>query len=402
MKSMLTLMGRRQKSGYALATILILLGVGLFGVGALVSISALEAKISRSQREGITAYYAADAGIVHAVNKLKTDTSLADALRAGALNTTYTATNTPQAGQGFTVTMLSNAVKGAGYGTITVDATADNGAFTAKRKVTAEVYSAPTTGTLGNASIVSGFNMSFSNGSSTAQIPNSDLYTTGNMTLTNANMNLGTGKFLAVGNYTRTGGTVTSGGTQANNVPPPPGSLTIPTVDFAYYQTSANATYTGTAFRNLIQTGGTITLPGPITYVSSAFSLTSVPNNTVVNLTGILVFASNFSVSNAIASRLTFNVLNPGNNESGILVGGNTALNGGRWIINGVFFGGGNVAMTSVPNVTINGGLVCPNNMAITTGATFAVNINTTIINSVFNLSSTPSVIEVQHWEEEY
>jgi hypothetical protein len=173
-------------------------------------------------------------------------------------------------------------------------------------------------------------------------------------------------------------------------------------VDFSYYQTNANATYTGTAFRNLIQNGGTITLPGPITYVSSNFNLTSVPNNTVVNLTGMLVFGGNFSVSSAVASRLTFNVLNPGNNVSGILVGGNTALNGGRWIINGVFFGGGNVAFTSVPNITINGGLVCPNNMAITTGATFSVNINTTIINTVFNLSSTPSVIEVQHWEEEY
>jgi Tfp pilus assembly protein PilX len=393
---------RLRKKGYALATILILMGVSLFGVGALVSISALEAKISRSQREGITAYYAADAGIVHAVNKLKTDTTLADALRAGTLSSTYTAANTPQSGQGFTVTMATDTAKGAGYGTITVDATADNGTFTAKRKVTAEVYSAPTASTLGNASIVSGFNMSFSNGSSTAQIPNSDIYTTGNMTLSNANMNLGTGKFASVGNYTRTGGTVVSGGVNANNVPPPPGALTIPTVDFSYYQTNANATYTGTAFRNLIQNGGTITLPGPITYVSSNFNLTSVPNNTVVNLTGMLVFGGNFSVSSAVASRLTFNVLNPGNNVSGILVGGNTALNGGRWIINGVFFGGGNVAFTSVPNITINGGLVCPNNMAITTGATFSVNINTTIINTVFNLSSTPSVIEVQHWEEEY
>jgi hypothetical protein len=381
---------------------LILMGVSLFGVGALVTISGLEAKISRSQKEGITAYYAADAGVVHAINKLKTDTTLSNALRAGTLSHTYTATNAPQAGQGFVVTMASDAAKGLGYGTITVNATADNGSFIAKRRVRAEVYSAPTSPTLGNASIVSGFNLSFSNGSSTAQIPNSDLYTIGNMTLSNASLNLGTGRFLAVGNYTRTGGTVTSGGVSANNFPPAPSVLTIPSVDFPYYQANANATYTGTAFRNLIQNGGTINLPGPITYVSSNFSLNSVPNNTVVNLTGILVFASNFSVSSAVASRLTFNVLNPGNNESGILVGGNTALNGGRWIINGVLYCGGNAALTSVPNITINGGLVSPNNMAITTGATFAVNINTTIINSVFNLSNTPSIVEVEHWEEEY
>ena len=395
-------LGRKQRPGYALATILILLGVGLFGVGALVSISALESKISRSQREGITAYYAADAGIVHAVNKLKNDSTLATALRAGTLNTTYSATNVPQSGQGFTVTMLSNASKGAGYGTITVDATADNGAFTAKRKVTAEVYSAPTSPTIGNISLASGGSVSFSNGTSTSTITNSDVYSRVNTTLTNANVNLGTGKFLAVGNYTRTGGSTTNGGINATNVPPPATAITIPSVDFSYYQTNANATYTGTAFRSLIQAGGTITLPGPITYVSSAFNLTSVPNNTVVNLTGTLVFANNFTVASAVASRLTFNVINPGNNESGILIAGNAAMNGGKWIINGAYYTAGTIAFTSVPQISITGGVLAAGNVSITTGATFAITLNTTIINTVFNLSSTPSVVEVQHWEEEY
>lgn len=391
-----------KRNSYALATMLILMGVALFGVGALVTISGLEAKISRSQREGITAYYAADAGIVHSVNKLKTDASLANALRAGTLNHSYTATNVPQSGQGFVVTMATNSARGAGYGTITVEATADNGDFVAKRRVTADVFSAPTSSTLGNVSLVGGGNVSFSNGSSTSQFNNSDVYSSGNITLSSANVNLGTGRFLAVGNYTRSGGSTTNGGINAANNPPAAPSLTVPSVDFSYYQSNANATYSGNAFRNLIQNGGTVTFPGPITYVSSNFNLTSVPNNTVVNVTGVLVFAGNFSVSNNVASRMTFNIINPGNNESGILVAGNTAMNGGRWILNGVLYTAGNIALTSVPSFTLNAGMVAAGNLAITTGATFAVNINTSIINSVFNLSNTPSVVEVQHWEEEY
>ncbi|CAN5125283.1 hypothetical protein BH11PAT4_BH11PAT4_0790 [soil metagenome] len=391
-----------QKKGYALATILILMGVALFGVGALVSISALEAKISRSQREGITAYYTADAGVVHAVNKLKTDTTLANALRAGTLNSTYSATNTPQTGQGFTVTMVTDSTKGAGYGIITVDATADNGSFTAKRKVTADVFSAQTSPTIGNISLAAGGTITFSNGSSTAQFNNSDVYSSANIALSSANVNLGTGKFMARANYTRSGGSTTNGGINATNVPPPPAAITVPSVDFSYYENNANATYSGTAFRNLIQNGGTITLPGPITYVNSSFNLTSVPNNTTVNITGVLVFESSFSIASAVASRMTFNILNPGNNESGILVAGNTAMNGGRWIVNGVFYSAGNIALTSVPSFTLQAGMVAGGTVSITTGATFAFNINTAIINAVFNLSNTPSVVEVQHWEEEY
>lgn len=53
----------RRQPGYALATILILLGVAMFSGAAIVTVSTLESKISASQKEGLDAYYVAEAGI---------------------------------------------------------------------------------------------------------------------------------------------------------------------------------------------------------------------------------------------------------------------------------------------------------------------------------------------------
>ena len=74
------------RPAYALATILVLLGVALFGVGALVTISSLEAKVARSQQEGVTAYYVADSGVADALWRLNTNATYNTQLLNGTIS----------------------------------------------------------------------------------------------------------------------------------------------------------------------------------------------------------------------------------------------------------------------------------------------------------------------------
>lgn len=393
------------RRAYALATILILMGVALFGVGALVTISGLETRISRSQQEGVSAYYAADAGMSDAVWRLNNNTTYATALRNGNLNVSYTATNAPQTGQGFAVTMVTDSTKGAGYGIITVNATSDNGTFVAKRKVEANVFSTPGNTGIGTIGMLAGGNFRQTAGSGTVNYNNADLYSGGNIAFENSTqISMGNKKIMAVGNYTKSSSSTVSNYSQiqsANTNPPAATPVTLPSVDFNAYQNSNNASYTANAFVALLQAGGSVNLPGPVTYVNGNVNLTSVPNNTVVNVTGKLIIRGNFSIGSSVASRMNFNINDPGNNEVGIIISGNTAVNGGRWTLNGVWYSAGNLTFTSVPSMTLNAGVVAAGNIEITP-VSFSLSGSSTKIATTLDITASPSVIQVQHWEEEY
>ena len=65
-----------KKRGFALATTLVLLGVVLIGAGSILTISRIEARISRSQKESLQAYYVAEAGVQNAIWQINHDQGL--------------------------------------------------------------------------------------------------------------------------------------------------------------------------------------------------------------------------------------------------------------------------------------------------------------------------------------
>ena len=395
---------RTRRPGYALATVLVLLGVAMFGIGALVSVSALESKISRSQQESVSAYYVADAGLADAMWRLNNDQTLLAALRAGTLNNTYTAVNAPQTGQGFTVTMTTDA-GGAGYGLISVDAMSNNGSFVSQRQVQSHVFSAsaPAPGlNTGNISVLSGGAMDINNGAGTVQLNNSDLYSRSTLDLSQAKVNLGTGKIKALGNYTGTGGTITSGGISAANMPPAPASVLVPSYDFTTALNSCNATYNGLDLFLMSIFTPTITLPGPVTCVTGDLSLLGgLPFGlTNLNVTGILVVNGNFGLNTVGNGSVNVVFTDPGTGVSGLAVKGATSISGGTWTMDGVMYTGGSETIAGTPSVTIRGGLFTGSSMVINPGTTFNVTLNTTRIANTLSTAAQPpsNVVRTNHW----
>ncbi len=387
------------RPAYALATILILMGVVLFGAGALVTISTIERKIAYSQQEGITAYMVAEAAHSEALWRLNTTPAYSSALLAGTLNIQFTATDSPLSGQGYTVRMVSTS---AGNATIDVDSTVDNGNFIARRALRSQVFSGPVSSPISDKVIYSGADIGFNNGSSNIITSNGNIYARTTINLNNTNIQAGTGFIQAVGNYSANNSTVNSAGIRSANNPPAPADIPAPSVDFSGYQTSANSTYaTGTAFINAIANGGsTVNFPGPITYVNGNVAFGNSVRNKTVNITGLLVVNGTVTTNSSV-SGLRINFTDPGNAKAGLLAANNITFNSGTFNIAGVIYSAGTIRFISAPSVTLNGGVVAGSSIQVNPGSVFNLTGNSTRMSTMFG-GGTPSAVQVQHWEEEY
>ena len=387
-----------KKPAYALATILILLGVVLFGIGALVSTSALESKISRSNSEGVRAYYAAEGGIEDALWRLKNTASYSTALLNGTLNSTYSATDKPDVGQGFTVKLVTSS-QGAGYGTIDVVGTSNNSDFTAQRHITDTVFQGPANGVTNNSAFFTGGNASVTNQNGSVTINGGDFYAGSSVTLSNATVNLGTNKFLSTGTYSGSG-TITSGGISASNFPPPSSPVTVPGFDFTFYGTPPNytKTYTPAQFNSFISgSGPTVSIPGPVTYIDGPLQLATGQN---LNITGMLIINGAFSaVGQAKNASITVN--DPGNGKSGIFVLGDIHAITGTWNIAGVVYSGGGIHLNNSPVINITGAMVSAGDILLNPKSPITINYNSTIIAASLG-TGTPQPIRTLHQEEDY
>lgn len=390
------------RKAYALATVLVLLGVSLFGVGAVVAISGLETKIARSQLEGTTAYYAADAGIADALWRLNNTPAYKNALLAGTLNVTYTATDAPQPGQGFTVTMLTSS-QGAGYADVTVDATSDNGTFVARRQVAAQVFGGVATNPIGTKAVMAGGNLTMSNGSSSLNMTNGDLYARGSIIVTQATVNTASFWVRSVGFYIPLSAQVNAGGISAANYPPAPASESVPGIDFPDYQSQSSVQYTASQFTSLIDNNPNLVLPGPITYVSGNVSLrNNNASNSNVTVNGLLIINGSFTIQNSV-NNFVMNLSDPGDGKSGILINGAGSFNAGNLNINGVVYTSGSLSVTSLPGFLVQGAVAAGGSISLTSAGDLTVNFVLSRVSGVFGSGgSNPQAVQVQHWEEEY
>jgi Tfp pilus assembly protein PilX len=387
-----------KKPAYALATILILLGVVLFAVGALVSTSTLESKISRSNSEGVRAYYAAESGVEDAFWRLKNTPSYSTALLNGTLNVSYSATDKPDTGEGFAVTIVTSA-QGAGYATIDVVGTSNNTDFTAKRHITDSVFQGPATSVIGTNAFFTGGNASVGTPNGSLTLHGGDLYAKSSVSISNATVNLGTNQFQTTGTYSGSG-TITSGGIHASNFTPAATPVTVPGFDFAGYGKSPNYTvkYTPAQFASLISSSGSpVNIPGPITYVDGAVQLNS---SKALNITGMLIINGTFDAVGQ-AKNATITVNDPGNGKSGIFVLGDIHAITGTWNINGVVYSGGGIHLNNSPQITISGAMVSAGDIAMTPKSAIDITYNSARIAASLG-SGTPQAIKTLHQEEDY
>jgi Tfp pilus assembly protein PilX len=406
----------KQHKGYALVTILILLGVCMFGATALMTISILESKISKSQTEGDVAYYAAEAGVNDAIWRLNNNATYKQSMADGTLSVSYSTTDTPATGQGFTTTMTTPA-QGAGYALISVVGTSNNGTFTSTRQVQATVFQGGGSPSFGSNAIFGGDStngIAVSNGNSSVTISGGDIFSRGPITVNSASVSMAGQYMQAVGNYTKSGnGTVTSAGTHAANVPVAPATITTPGFDFspypslpttkctaALYAAQTQLRCTPAQFQALIGNNSSFSFPNQVVYVDAALSMASWIKNKTITFNGLFIINGTFSITNA-ASNLVINVNDPGNGKSGIIVKSDITNAAGTWNINGIVYSSGKITFSSSQAATIDGALVAGGAISLNTSLSLNISFNAGRGTAVLGGSS-PTAVNVAHWEEEY
>ena len=410
---------RTRKPGFALATILILLGVALFSAGAVVTVSGLESKISVSEREGIDAYYIAEAGIDDALWKLKTNDSscggagCASQLQAGTLNYSYAATNTPHATQSFSVTIVSTSGMSAGNATITAVGSVAVVGFTAHRQIVANAYLGRGAPSTGSTALFTGGNFYANSGAPRISITGGNLYASTGMSFNAAKLKDNNICFQSQGDYTSNGASLFAGNASpclnAANYGPKPTVLTLPGFSFSYYSTNNNISYNestantfeAAAASQFTSCGcSTANFAGPITYISGNMNLGSSMVNKTINVAGMLIVNGSLNVNSGLGN-FNMNITDPGSGMSGLFVSGTTTTNDGSYTINGVFYSGGSYYMNSPKSFTVNGALFANGDIIVNNGSSISLIYVASRVSSSFS-QGTPSVLQVKHWEEQY
>lgn len=420
-----------QKSGgYVLISVIVIMTVMVammfFFADALFS----EYAIAQNQRSATASFHLAEAGIQEAVWRIQHDATT----RNTFLNTTNGLTtfshNNPMANASYTVT-IQNTAKGAAI--ITGTGYFDVGIKQAKRVVTTKVTKATTpppydydgaiftggsTGeediTFSNATInITGEELQdHDNNPLTPEVlvPIASLISNRDIWYSDSVINVAK-DILAKRSIRNTRSNVNVGGVINDNVSD---TYTMPAVDVTStnpdsYKSMAQAQnqyFTATAFKNLLQTQGSLTYTG-IVYIAG--SGLTIKNNQSLTINGTLVSEGNIEVGkNPTKGTLTINT--NGTAPSGIISLAKLLVNdGGVLDVEGMVYLGDrfsfdpyNRNFPQAQTINIEGGILSRR----TEGngpRILNIKLNKDLINQALdpNPNETP-IIQVQHWEEEY
>lgn len=392
---------KTHKPAYALATILVLLGVAMFSIGGIITISTLESKIARSQKEGVSAYYAAEAGIQYGLWQLNYNDAAYHALVAGNLNLSYSKSNFPVAGQGFTVNLIS-AAQGGGYGTIVANGYSANESFTANRQITIDVFRGTPSSQIGSTALFSGTNFGISNGN--VNFHNGSMYSGSSIKITGGTLELGGQEIQTPGTYSVTGtGVVNHYSDIASTNVSAPAAPVINAPSFSFNQSDYPGATIMTASQFLTAISNNATLNGLVTYVTGAVSTNNgnTYKNKTLTVNGMLIINGSLSINN---TGFTLNVndqVNGNQVPAGIFAQSIQVNQPMASTINGVMYTSGALKYTSTGTNTINGAMVAGGDITLNVGTAFNINYDPTRAGLVFPTGGASSV-QVQHWEEEY
>lgn len=399
-----------KEKGFALATALILLGVVLIGSANIISIGRIEARISRSQKESIEAYYVAESGIQNAIWQLNHDNSLNQDFDDGDLNFTWNFDNKISNLRDVEVTIQSIAP---GRAEIISTGLVNEDRYPAQRVVKVEIFKGPssTESVLGNNSLFGNDGITVQNSSLT--ISETDILVNGDQDYVSSTVDADSRTLASVGDYTATNSTVTSGTISADNYPPAPDPITQPGIDFNYYANNANATYTTTQFRNLIKSGGTVDFTGPITYITggvmnlSPADLNGNIDSVNIVIHGLLVSNSNLTIITSQIVRgtlktINLTVLDDAGGPSGLISRTHTSLSGNGTIdIQGTVYAGNTFTLSNTDGATFDGGIIAKS-LNFSSANNVILIGDPDRVTEIIGIVPSPSVIQIDHWEEEY
>ena len=396
----------RRQPGYALATILILLGVAMFSGAAIVTVSTLESKISASQKEGLDAYYVAEAGIESSLWKLRNNAQCGGSaclsqLQNNTLNYSFIVNGALQTNQlytSFAATMTSTAP---GQATIKAVGQVGTYQFTANRQIVSTVSYGANAINLGNSAIASGDLLTVTNGGTQLTVNGGDVYASTGITLTQASVSVAGGCFQTPNTYTGNSGPCI----HSSNYPPPASSLTIPSYNFGLYSSSSTYSFiegsqpnAPGSFEYAIENGQS-NFNGDV-YVSGSVSFNNKMIGKSFTVNGRLVINGSLSTANGLPGT-TITLNDQGSTHSGLFVNGTATILAGQWNINGVLYSSGSTNINNSSQMVINGALIAGSSVSISTHANLTIAYTPSRVGSAF-AASQPSVLRVKHWEESY
>lgn len=413
------LMKLKTNEGFALATTLILLGVVLIAVSGLLAIAKIEARISRSQKESVQAYYIAEAGVQNALWQIRNDTDLQNQLNLGTLDESWQSEDQILNLRDIRVTARSTEP---GRAEIIATGLVNEDQYPAQRLVKVQIFRGVTQdqpeSILGQLGLYGSSTVTLI-GTQELAVNGGDVYGGSYLDLWWAQGAVD-GKFKTKGDFINRYGrsNVTNQGVEARNFPPPAQDVPMPGVDFASLRAAANQILTAQEFRDLVRVGGEVHLPGPITFIDGNVTINAgwfMGQNRTMHLIvhGLLVIDGNFhfyipSVPNAW--NLNLKVVDDTNGPSGIISSRNIVFLGrsNPFLIDGVVYATQTLGFADVKNLFINGGVVARDFYDLS-GDNVTVNTDQARLGEMFgfvdnggNEEGRPSTLEVSHWEEEY
>jgi len=398
----------KNKKGIALILSLMLVTLILFLSIYYINFSLSEKKISLSQTAGERTYYLAESGITDMIWKLKNDAAYKNSFETDpAWTASFTRSNPFGADSGSYAVSITNT--SLAHGDIISNGSVSINGNISQRIIKAKVFKAIGNGLIDPNAAYSDGNMNIS--SSLVKYNNGGLQINGNL-IVNSNSDLRIdGDLNATGNYLVTNSTATvTGAIHAHNYAPAALPVPMPAVDFnstaaSSMKNRASSTYTEAQFDDLINSNSTLTLDGPIIYVSGDVDI-----NKAINLTinGLLVVQGDFTIDSNNTKTINLTINHSPGTPAGIMASSKIYIEKlkGDLNINGVFYANDVINILNVTsasaNFNITGGMI--SRKLTITGCSRLINVNYDIAPFIDSFIATvfSPTITVEHWEEAY
>lgn len=401
----------KKRKGVALLNTLLFMSLILFLALYFINFSITESRISKSQVTGMKTYYLAEAGVAQMIWKLKNDAAYKNSFETDpAWTANFTSDNPFGANSGSYTVSIANT--NLAHGDIISTGSFNIGGKISQRVIKTKVFKAMGQISSSGNSVYADGNIDIS--SSVVNYNNGGSHSNGVYTVNGEGTNLYIdGDLEATGNYNKNwpANVTLTGVIYAANEPRGAAPFVeMPAVDFnssdpASMKNMANIIYTENEFENLINSNSTLTLNGPIIYVSGDVRIEKAIDLTI---NGLLVMEGNFEVDSNNNKTINLTINHTAGSPAGIMAMKKIDFDEikGNININGVVYANDQANITNInsasANFTVNGGII--GRKVTITSCSRPIDINyesTAITDSFFETEFSP-VITVEYWEEEY
>ncbi|MDD5626795.1 MAG: hypothetical protein PHW01_02160 [Patescibacteria group bacterium] len=408
------------RSGFALITIILILGVLLLVGATFFTLVTLERRISLSQGSAFETYYLAEAGINEAVYKLRNDSDWRQEFEDGNISRTLTRDSGLASGGAYEVQIEATDPGRAdiiSIGKLTLTgATAQR---IVKTKVVRAVNPSPLAGMATYSDVDTNINMSVVNITGGDMFANDDLdlfaWSGANIdgqALTADEIHLYSWSNL---NATEGCGAVNCPVVGCSPCAAPPDHVAMPMLDFDSddpnsYKSRAGAVYTEDEFRTLLDNNNPLVLNSDVNYVEGDVRL---KRGDSLVLNGILVADGNIIYGDTGGARsepIHLEVNNTPGKGSGFIAKGSVEILGrpfsGDVNIEGVLYAMDGVRIQNLSftgEVNITGSIIGREVDFLNFWSDMNITYNDEILNkSLFGPPTDSPVVTIEHWEEEY